>query len=273
MQSSKVREPVVAGQFYPASERSLRSQIESLIDKKTEKFDAIGCMLPHAGYPYSGKVAAETVSSINIKKNIILLGPNHTGYGSAFSIMTEGIWKTPLGEVKINSALAKAMLSGSKYLEEDYLAHAYEHSLEVELPFLQYFSTDFEIVPITFMSQDINALKCVGKEIAEAVNLLKIKGSVLIVASSDMTHYEPQEEALKKDKEAIKAILELNEDKLMKETARLDITMCGSAPTAVMLSAAKSLGANNAKLIKYQTSGDVTNDKDSVVGYAGIVVY
>jgi len=273
MEKSKIRKPAVAGQFYSSSSLELKNQIGALIDKKAKKLDVLACMLPHAGYMYSGGVAAETVSRINIRDKVILLGPNHTGYGTPFSIMTEGAWQTPLGEIKIDSILAKKILSRSKYLEQDNLAHIYEHSLEVELPFLQYFKADFEIVPIIVLSDEINALKEVGRDIALAIQESNSKNSILLVASSDMTHYEPQDQAAKKDKEAIEAILELNADKLMERVQRLNISMCGYAPVVVMLVASKILGAKLAKLIKYQTSGDVTKDQDSVVGYAGIIIY
>ena len=270
MEEPKIRKPAVAGQFYPSSAQGLKGQIEAFIDKKANKTDAIACMLPHAGYIYSGGVAAQTLSRVNVKDKIILLGPNHTGFGPAFSIMTEGVWQTPLGEIEIDSNLAKKILQNSKYLEEDASAHAYEHSLEVELPFLQYFKTDFKIVPIILLSDEIKALKQIGEEIASV--LKDSKGSSMIVASSDMTHYEPQATAQNKDTEAIGAILELNEDKLIEKIRRLNISMCGYAPVIVMLKAAKILGAKGASLIKYQTSGDVTGDRSSVVGYAGIIV-
>jgi len=271
MEESKIRKPAVAGQFYPSSAQKLRDQIEALIDRKANKTDVIACMLPHAGYIYSGSVAAQTLSRINIKDKIILLGPNHTGFGAPFSIMTEGIWQTPLGEIEIDSDLAKQILRSSRYLQDDNTAHLYEHSLEVELPFLQYFKTNFKIVPITFLSNDIKTLKEIGKGLASV--LKDSKDSAMILASSDMTHYEPQDQAVKKDKDAIQAILELNEDELMQRIQRLNISMCGYAPVIAMLSAAKVLGATKASLIKYQTSGDVTGDKSSVVGYAGIIVY
>jgi hypothetical protein len=262
----------VAGQFYPSSAEKLKKQIETLIDKKAAKLEALACVLPHAGYMYSGGVAAKTVSCINIKDKIILLGPNHTGSGRKFSIMSEGVWQTPLGEIKIDSALAKKILSRSRFLEEDFLAHLNEHSLEVELPFLQFFKTDFEIVPIVVFPEDIESLKEIGKEIADCIKESAIIDSVMIIASSDMTHYEPQGSAQMKDKEAIQAILELNENKLMEQVFKLNISMCGYAPVIIMLSAAKQLGASSAKLIKYQTSGDITGDFDSVVGYAGIII-
>lgn len=273
MEKIKIRKPAVAGQFYSSSNVDLRKQIEAFINKEAEKINAIACMLPHAGYTYSGKVAGMTVSHINLKDKIILLGPNHTGYGVPFSIMTEGVWQTPLGNVKTDSNLAGQILKNSKHLEDDDLAHIYEHSLEVELPFLQYFKTDFEIVPIVVLSDKLNTLKEIGREIASTIKESNLKDSILIIASSDMTHYEPQTQAKRKDQEAIRAILELNEDRLMERVQSLNISMCGYAPVIVMLSAAKLLGANNAKLIAYQTSGDVTGDTSAVVGYAGIVVY
>ncbi len=270
----KIRNPVVAGRFYPSSSQGLTSLIETLIDKPpVEKLDVIACMLPHAGYIYSGAVAAQTIAQIKIKNKVILLGPNHTGNGLEYSIMAEGTWKTPLGEIQIDSALASGILSRSGHLKADEEAHTDEHSLEVEVPLLQYFKPDFKIVPILFLSDKLSELKEIGIEIAAAIKSANMQDSVLIVASSDMTHYEPYEEAKNKDKEAIQAILELNEDKLMERIQKLKISMCGYAPVIAMLSAAKSLGAKSAKLIKYQTSGDVTQDKSSVVGYAGIIVY
>ena len=273
MNSSEIiRKPVVAGQFYPSSSQEIKRQIETFIDKNVKKQDVIACMLPHAGYMYSGRVAAQTLAQIYVKDKIILLGPNHTGYGVAFSIMTQGLWQTPIGEIKIDSSLAKQILKSSKYLEQDSSAHMHEHSLEVELPILQYFRPEFEIVPIAFLSDDIEKLKKTGIEIAGVINNSGLKESCLLVASSDMTHYEPQEAAQRKDKIAIQAILELDADKLAKNIRRLDISMCGYAPVIVMIEAAKQLGAKTARLIKYQTSGDVTGDKDSVVGYAGIII-
>ncbi|MDI6759154.1 MAG: AmmeMemoRadiSam system protein B [Candidatus Omnitrophota bacterium] len=273
MDPLNIRKPAVAGQFYSSSGAGLRSEIKAYAPEEALRQDVIACMLPHAGYKYSANVAVQTVSHINIRSKVILLGPNHTGFGSSFSIMTEGLWQTPLGEVKIDSYLAKKILSNSKYLEDDNLAHTYEHSLEVEIPILQYFRTDFEIVPIVFLSDDKKALLDVGSEIAVVIKELNIQDSVLLVASSDMTHYEPQAQAQRKDKEAIDAILELNEDKLMERILELNISMCGHAPVITMIKAAKALGARAGRLIKYQTSGDVTKDMDSVVGYAGVVIY
>lgn len=273
MGKPKTRNPVVAGQFYPDSEKDIRSQISSFVDKEARKADAIACMLPHAGYIYSGRVAAVTVSRVNIKDTVVLLGPNHTGLGAEFSIMTEGVWHTPLGELNIDSALAKQILKHSQALEDDTLAHTSEHSLEVELPILQYFKSEFKIVPITLLPSNVAALKEIGQSIASAIKETGMEKSVTIIASSDMTHYESQAQAEKKDSEAIKAILELDENKLIEKIMRLNISMCGYPAAIVMLSAAKMLGAKKSELVMYQTSDDVTGDKSSVVGYAGIIIW
>lgn len=267
-----IRQPAAAGQFYPSSEKALKKQINEFVKENVTKHDAIACILPHAGYIYSGRVAVETVSGINIRNNIVLLGPNHTGCGKKFSIMCQGSWQTPLGNIKINAELAKKILQVSDILEDDRLAHLQEHSLEVELPILQYFKNDFNIVPITILSNETNVLIKLGIDIANAIQNANLSNTTMIIASSDMTHYEAKKIAFDKDSAAIKAILELNENKLTEKVRELNITMCGYAPVTAMLAAAKALGAKNAKLIKYQTSAEVTGDKSSVVGYAGIVI-
>ena len=272
MPESLVRKPAVSGQFYSGSAQRLKEDIEKLIGKGASPAETIACVLPHAGYIYSGSVAARTVSSLSVKDNAVLLGPNHTGFGAAFSIMTKGHWQTPLGETEINLNLANSILSKSAYLADDTRAHVYEHSLEVELPFLQYYNPDIKIVPIVATEDRVATYKEIGKSIASALKELKLENSTLIVASSDMTHYESQKHAEKNDKEAIEAILELNEDELIDKVKRLNISMCGYIPITIMLVAAKLLGAKTAELISYQTSGDVTGDYSSVVGYAGIVI-
>lgn len=273
MEKTPLRNPVVAGQFYPSSAEALKKQIGRFLAGTAQKQEVIACMMPHAGYVYSGPVAAAVASGIAIPDTVILLGPNHTGYGKQFSIMLEGTWRTPFGDLEIDTELARSILARSKHLEEDSRAHEFEHSLEVELPILQYFRNDFSIVPIAIMSEDEAVLCNIGDEIASVIRERKEKKSTLIVASSDMTHYEPQAAAEGKDKEAIGAILELDEQKLTRNVRRLGITMCGYAPVVIMLRAAKALGAKHAKLVKYQTSGDVSGDYDNVVGYAGITIF
>ncbi len=265
-----IREPVAAGQFYPGSAPGLKRMLESMVNDRAAKVDAIGLVSPHAGYIYSGVVAGAVISRVKLKDTVIMLGPNHTGQGKEFSIMTDGSWITPLGEVEIDGELAKKILSSSSYLEEDKAAHQYEHSLEVQLPFLQYFKADVRIVPIILAHARGSVYKKIGKELAGAIK--ESKRQVVILASSDMTHYEPQEAARKKDNKAIEAILNLDVDELLERVAILDISMCGYAPVTVLISAAKELGATKAELVKYQTSGDASGDYRSVVGYAGIIV-
>jgi len=265
-----IRNAVVAGQFYPASASELKSMLKGMVDEKVAKEEVIGLISPHAGYIYSGPVAGAVISRIRFKDTFIIMAPNHTGSGKPFSIMTEGRWKTPLGEVEIDSELGKQILANSRYLEEDKAAHLYEHSIEVQLPFLQYFKTDFKLVPIVLAYAGGAIYKEIGKEIAKAVKESGKK--VVIIASSDMTHYESQASAQKKDTQAIEAILNLDEDELLKRVAEFNISMCGYAPAVSLIAAAKELGAKEAELIKYQTSGDVTGDYSSVVGYAGIII-
>jgi len=265
-----IRNPVVAGQFYPGAASQLRAMIETLVDKTAVKEEVIGLVSPHAGYIYSGPVAGATISRIKFKGTFIIMGPNHTGLGKPLSIMTEGTWSTPLGEVEIDSELGKKLLSISNHLQEDHVAHLREHSIEVQLPFLQYFKKDIKIVPIVFAYSAGSIYKEIGREIAQAIK--ELNKEVVIIASSDMTHYEPQESAQRKDNQAIEAILDLNEDELLRRVEELNISMCGYAPVVSLISAAKELGATGAELVRYQTSGDTSGDYSSVVGYAGILI-
>jgi len=265
-----IREPAVAGKFYPASPPQLEDMIRSLLDPAAEKVDAAGLVSPHAGYPYSGPVAGAAISRINLKDTFIIIGPNHTGMGKPMSIITEGSWRTPLGDVDIDCELAGEILALSGSLEEDSQAHQHEHSVEVQLPFLQYLRPDIRLVPIVLAHARGEAYKELGESIAAAIK--KTKRKAVIIASSDMTHYEPQAQAKEKDTQAIEAILGLDEDELMRRVQELDISMCGYAPTVALISAAKALGADKAELVRYQTSGDTTGDYSSVVGYAGIII-
>lgn len=265
-----LRKPAVAGQFYPGTATLLKKQLAKFIDQNVSREDVIGLVSPHAGYIYSGQVAGETFSKVNMTDTVIILGPNHNGSGQAFSIVTEGIWQTPLGKVKINSGLAKTILNKSENLSVDLTAHIGEHSLEVQLPFLQYIKSDVEIVPILLSHGETEIYKEIGQAIAST--LKEIKKKVIIVASSDMTHHESEDAARFKDKQAIEAIIELDEDKLIACINKLNISMCGYAPVSALICASKELGAKEGTLIKYQTSGDVTADYSSVVGYAGMLI-
>lgn len=265
-----VRHAVVAGQFYPSHPSRLKEMIAGMVDEKSQREDALGLILPHAGYPYSGPVAAAAISRIKFKETFIILGPNHTGMGKALSIMTSGNWETPLGSIDIDEELARRILTSSRHLEEDDKAHLYEHSIEVQLPFLQYFKDNFRLVPVLFSYQDPEAYKDVGTAIANAVS--DLERDVTIIASSDMTHYESSESARRKDNKAIEAILHLDEEQLLRRVKELGISMCGYAPTVALIIAAKNLGATQTELVRYGTSGDSTGDYSSVVGYASILI-
>lgn len=265
-----IRNAVVAGQFYPKTEASLKKMLSTLIPHAREKESAKGIIMPHAGYIYSGSVAGETISKAHIEQTAIILGTNHTGAGETFSIMTKGSWATPLGNVKIDIEIAESILRCSSMLKEDMLAHMYEHSIEVQLPFLQYLRSDIKIVPLVISYADLEEYKTLGREIAEGFK--KVGRSALFIASSDMTHYESKEEAEKKDALAINAILDLDEEKLFSVVEEHNISMCGIAPACTLISICKNIGAEKATLIKYQTSGDVSGDYSSVVGYAGFLI-
>ena len=268
-----VRNPAVAGQFYPGSKESLAKEVSKLISSSVEKKeDAIGVVSPHAGYVYSGSVAGATLSSIKSKPIYVIMGPNHTGLGSPFSLSASDSWITPLGILKINETLADKILKNCPDIVKDEFAHTGEHSIEVQLPILQALQNEFTIVPIVISSGSIEQYRKIGQAIAKSIKELKLEKDIAIIASSDMTHYESRDSARAKDFEAIDAILKLDEQALVERVGKLDITMCGYAPTAIMIVAAKALGAKKAKLIKYQTSGDVSGDYASVVGYAGMIV-
>ncbi len=272
-----IRLPAVAGYFYPANRDELKKLLKSLFQQAAsgetkEERKVKGLILPHAGYVYSGVVAAKTLFYSQLSSTIILLGPSHTGLGAPFSVMTQGSWQTPLGEVPIAENLAKELVKSSKYFEEDRLAHMQEHSLEVMLPFLQNTLSKFRIVPIVISQASEEIYNGLAKELVNTIKALKID-DVTLIASSDMTHYETHDQAKKKDAYAIEAILKLDEKLLLKRVAEKNISICGIAPVSVALSALKKLKATKAELIQYQTSGEVSGDYSLVVGYAGIRIY
>ena len=264
------RQPAVAGRFYNASPEKLKKMVEGYVQEGLEKEEAKGVVSPHAGLMYSGAVAGALYSRVKLPETLVLIGPNHTGMGSPVSVFAEGEWGMPFGIVKIEEDLADAIISKSRSAREDYLAHQYEHSLEVQLPFIQYFKQEFRIVPIAMMTTNLEVCRELGESIAEAI---KESGApALIVASSDMTHYEPDKMAREKDEKAIDQILLLDPVSLHRTVEKEGISMCGYAAVTTMLFAASALEATTAELIKYMTSGEVSGDYLQVVGYAGIVV-
>ncbi len=265
-----IREPIAAGLYYPGEASQLRDMIESMVDPGARKVDAVGALVPHAGYPYSGPVTGAVISRLKFTDTFIIIGPSHTGAGKPFSIMTEGTWQTPLGDVEIDAWLAGQITAVSRYLQEDSLAHRQEHAVEVQLPFLQYFKPDVKIVPIVLSLAPAEVYEAIGREIAEA--LKETHREAVILASGDMTHYEPQEAAAEKDAKAVEALLALDAREFTRRYEELHITMCAHGPAVSLITAAVALGAPSAELVKYQTSGDATGDYNAVVGYAGVII-
>jgi len=266
-----VREPAVAGQFYHATAGRLGQQVEQYIERGAEKREVVAIVSPHAGLMYSGAVAGAVYSRIAFPPVFLILGPNHRGLGSQISIMSSGSWAMPQGEAKIDEPLAERLKSNFPNIREDAQAHQMEHSLEVQLPFIQFFSRDARIVPVALKSVDFETCKALGSAIGRSI---KEGGErVVVVASTDMTHFEPQETARKKDQLATEKILSLDAHGLYYTVLNNNISMCGYIPTAVAIVAARELGASGAELVKYMTSGDVTGDYHDVVGYAGVLIY
>jgi len=264
-----IRKPAVAGQFYPGDPEVLHEDVGAFI-KTIDKEKALGVVSPHAGYVYSGSVAGEVFSSIEIPKDVVVLSVNHRCLGNEAAIMAGGAWDMPNGEVPINEGLAECILDLSSLLANDPRAHSAEHSLEVQLPFLQHLRPDFNLVPITFQQLSYDQCTEVGESIARAIK--SHDGEVLIVASNDMTHFEPADSAEWKDRLAIDHILNLDPAGLLETVRKHRISMCGVIPTTVMLVACKALGASRARLIRYTNSGEVTGDYSDVVAYAGLVI-
>lgn len=270
-----LRPPAVAGRFYPADPAALRADVNSYLSPEQEYVRAIGCIVPHAGYVYSGQVAGAVFSRIEIPERCIVLCPNHTGRGHPLAIMDEGEWQTPLGNLPVDSDLASQLLDAFPALADDSAAHRDEHAIEVELPFLQVKRPRAKFVPIAIGTSRLLLLEELGNAIANVVqsNLAQDEeDSVLIVASSDMNHYEDDATTRVKDRKAIDKILALDPQGLYATVINESISMCGFGPAIAMLTAAKKLGARKAELVQYATSGDVSGDRDMVVGYAGIVV-
>jgi AmmeMemoRadiSam system protein B len=263
------RKPFVAGQFYPGDRASLLETIGRMTDPKAVKTKALAVVAPHAGYEYSGPVAGAVFSSVEIPPTVVILGPGHREIGSLFAVQKRGSWLTPLGEAAIEEDLASLILEKCPFATDDERAHLWEHSLEVELPFIQYFEKQASIVPICVSYEaEYDGLASLGRGLAGA--LREFGKAALIVASTDMSHYVSQNTAEKMDARAIRKILDLDPRGLFDTVRGERITMCGYQPTAAALVAARELGASRAEIVKYQTSGDTTGDYSQVVGYAGI---
>ncbi len=264
-----VRRPAVAGYFYPKKADELRSVIKGMVDPRAQKEKARAVVSPHAGYIYSGPVAGAVYSSVLLPERFVILGPSHRGQRPLFAIMDQGAWRTPLGDVPLDSGLAESLVRRSALVRVDENAHGEEHSLEVQLPFLQYLKPAFSIVPLCVSPlADYTALEELGTALAGAVR--ESGTDVLLVASTDMSHYVSSETAKRKDFLAIERIRALDARGLYDLVQQEDISMCGFQPTTAVLLAAKELGAGRADLVRYMTSGETSGDFDQVVGYAGL---
>jgi AmmeMemoRadiSam system protein B len=267
-----IRQPAVAGAFYEGTAPRLREQVDACFAENApaEKRRFIGAVVPHAGLMYSGHVAAAFYAAAELPSRYIILCPNHTGAGHFAAINSSGAWRTPFGDVEIDEALARVLMSKTRLLGEDTRAHAREHSLEVQLPFLQRLLPRFSFVPICLGAHRYDYAEEIGGAIAEAI---KEDGSRIgLLASSDFNHYEDQKTTLEKDQAAIDAILERDPVRLWRVVDDRDISMCGFIPATTMLIAANQLGATSSELLKHATSGDINGDYERVVGYAAILV-
>jgi AmmeMemoRadiSam system protein B len=269
-----VRLPAVAGRFYPSDPEELRAEVAGYLwptsSARQVPVKAIGCFAPHAGYLYSGHVAGAVFAGIEIPSRCIILCPNHTGQGRPLAIMSEGAWETPLGKVPIDSEMAGALKQRFPALQEDSTAHRGEHAIEVELPFLRLRQPALAFVPIALGTIQCEILEQFGSALADVVAAQT--EPILIVASGDMNHYESDVVTRAKDDRAIERILALDPHGLHDVVTQQNISMCGLGPAVVLLTAARQLGAKSAELVRYATSGDVSGDREMVVGYAGIIV-
>lgn len=264
-----VRQPAVAGQFYPGESLSLKRELDRLVSLG-ESRRVLGVVSPHAGYVYSGKVAGMLFGAIDVPKTVLILGPNHHGVGSPAALYPAGEWLTPLGSVPVNERLNELILNHAPMVALDPVAHRFEHSLEVQVPFLKHRNANLTIAALCLGNLDFGSCRALGEALAAAIT--EFGEEVLIVASSDMTHYESAASARKKDDLALHELKRLDPEALIKVCRDQRITMCGVIPAAVMLVAAKALGGASVHLLGYANSGEVNGDLDRVVGYAALTV-
>jgi hypothetical protein len=266
-----IRPAAVAGRFYPENPALLRQEIDSFLSPPDEhKTPVRACMVPHAGYKYSGRVAGEVYRRIEIPARVILIGPRHFPRGAPMAILSGGWWRTPLGLCPVDSALAERIAVACPLLREDAVAHSDEHSIEVHLPFLQVLAPGFSFVPIVIGAVQYSHLASLGHALSEVIRA--DSEPVLLIASSDMNHYESDEVTRVKDRKAIARILALEPHELFELVRNDRISMCGYGAAVVMLVAIQELGAGRADLVRYATSGEINGDLQEVVGYAGIVI-
>jgi AmmeMemoRadiSam system protein B len=267
-----IRPPAVAGRFYPKEPARLEEELDLILGTETplQRIRAHSCLVPHAGYKYSGHVAGAVYSRMEIPGRVILLGPRHFPRGASFAILSDGGWQTPLGLAPIDHGLAEKIKRACPLLREDGVAHESEHSLEVQLPFLQRLAPSFAFVPIVIGSARYTELEALGLAIADVMG--SESGPILLIASSDMNHYESDDVTRGKDRKAMDRILTLDPSGLFDTVRNEEISMCGYGAAVAMLTAVRRVGATHAELVRYATSGEVSGDLQEVVGYAGIII-
>ncbi len=264
-----IREPAVAGSFYPAAPKAVEAELARLLPDLPAA-PARAVVVPHAGWMYSGAVAGETYAQVQVPRLAVLLGPNHTGLGVPGAVMSDGTWRYPGGSVPVAGELARAIIEVAAGLEEDARAHLREHALEVQIPFLHRRQPELAIVPITLGWINPEFCRAVGEAVGRVVAAWP--EPVLVVDSTDLNHYESQEIAERKDRLAIDQILALDPEGLWRAVKTHEISMCGIAPTQALLWAVPALGIRTARLVRYRTSGDASGDYRRVVGYAGVIL-
>jgi len=267
-----LRKPAVAGYFYPSTKDGLLSDLRYLVVPSSRKVSAKAIIVPHAGYMYSGGVAGKVYGMIKPPDIAVILGPNHTGLGARASIFDGDAYLTPLGEAKVEKDGVSFLIEQAPFLTPEKLAHLHEHSLEVQVPFLQYINPNLKIIPIVLLDLSLEEIYTLGSALAEYV-LKHPEKSILLVASTDFSHYVPHEVAKKKDFLAIEQIKRLSPEGLLQVVFRERISMCGYLPVSCLLAACQKLPVSTVELVDYKTSGDIIGDYSSVVGYAGIVIY
>ena len=277
-----IREPAVAGRFYPSQPQQLEREVRQFLkeasgagsgetrEREPARVRGLGCIVPHAGYMYSGAVAGAVYARLELPRRFLVLCPRHYPQGAPLAILSEGAWRTPLGDAPLDSALADALARGCPLLREDPLAHEREHAIEVQLPFLQLLRPEFRFVPVALGTDRFQAFSDLGQAVARVV--VAAEEPVLLVASSDMNHYENDAITRQKDSRAIERILALDPHGLYDVVRREGISMCGYGAAVTMLIAAKELDATRAELVRYATSAETSGDYERVVGYAGIIV-
>ena len=267
-----IRPPAVAGRFYPSEPARLDKDLDIFLAARpgAERISARACLVPHAGYKYSGQVAGAVYSRLEIPARVILIGPRHFPRGESLAILSDGAWQTPLGLAPIDHPLAEKIMRACALLREDHVAHDSEHSLEVQLPFLQRLAPSFAFVPIVIGSVQYSDLEALGRAIADVIG--SEGGPILLIASSDMNHYESDAVTRVKDRKAINPILALDPRGLFDTVRDEEISMCGFGAAVAMLTAVRQMGATHAELVRYATSGEINGDLQEVVGYASIII-